>query len=235
VAIPVLIVPTLYHYDLLQNMLNSVDWPVDHVVVIDNGGELEACECSNAQQISIVSLPSNLGVAGAWNLGIKLTPFAPWWLICNDDIQWVPGKLEKFEQYIAPRTIVADWRPLTAFCGFAISEQVIQDVGLFDEYYYPGCGEEVNYWTRAQKQGIQAIDIPDAYELQGAAGRTRQALQEKYPRTSGITSANLAEGVASRGYARGWDLEKRRVSDPTTRYKLPPIVGMTPGVNPDSR
>jgi len=216
-------------------MLDSVDWPVEHVVVIDNGGELKACSCPQASKVSIVSLPSNIGVAGAWNLGIKLTPFATWWLIANDDILWTPGKLESYEKYIGPNTIVADWVPLTAFCGFAIDQQTIQEVGLFDEFYYPGCGEEVNYWARARSRNIHAIDIPNAYTLQGTAGRTRSEMQQKYPRMSGITTQNLAEGVASGGRMRGWDLERRRLSDPTVRIDALTTGDMTPVENPSQQ
>jgi hypothetical protein len=32
-----LIVPVLNRYDLLQRMLDSVDVPVDHLLIIDNG------------------------------------------------------------------------------------------------------------------------------------------------------------------------------------------------------
>lgn len=226
-AIPVLIVPTLYHYDLLQNMLDSVDWPVEHLLIIDNGGDLKECSCSYAQKIDIISLPSNLGVASSWNLGIKLTPFARWWLIANDDILWVPGKLALFEKHIIERSIVADWRPLTAFSGFAIDEQTIGDVGLFDEFYYPGCGEEINYWARANKAGIAAIDIPDAFQLQGSIGRTRSEMNQRHSRSAGIISKNIGDGIASEGYLIGWQLERRRLSDPTVRYKLPPIPGTT--------
>jgi GT2 family glycosyltransferase len=206
------------HYDLLQEMLNSVDVPVDKVIIIDNGGKLTKIECVQASSIEIVSLPSNLGVAASWNLGIKLTPFAKWWLIANDDIIWNPGKLASFARYIRPSTIVADWVPLSAFSGFAIDEFTIQKVGLFDEYYYPGCGEEINYWSRAHRNGITAVNVPFAFNLQGHIGRTRKSLQDRFPRTSAITANNIALGVANQDRLIGWDLQNRRRSDPTLRY-----------------
>ena len=39
----------------------------------------------------------NLGVAASWNLGIKATPLADWWLICNSDIKFGPGDLAKWD------------------------------------------------------------------------------------------------------------------------------------------
>lgn len=217
--IPVLIVPTLMHYDLLQEMLNSVDYPVDKVIIIDNGGQLKSAYCEAANSVDIVSLPTNIGVAPAWNLGIKLTPFAKWWLISNDDILWNPGKLAAFEKHIIPSSIVADWLPLSAFSGFALDEETIQKVGLFDEYYFPGCGEETNYWTRAHNKNIVGINIPQAFSLQGHIGRTRKSLQEQYPRTSGITANNIALGIANSDRVIGWDLMNRRKSDPTIKYR----------------
>jgi len=233
-AIPTLIVPTLYHYDLLENMLRSIDHPVDQIIVIDNGGNLKQCSCPNAQQINIVSLPTNIGVAASWNLGIKLTPFSEWWLIANDDIIWNPGKLSAFEKFMQKNSIVADWRPLTAFSGFAIHETTIEKVGLFDEFYYPACGEETNYWTRANRASIIGIDIPDAFSLQDSTGRTRAEMQHRYPRTAGIIADNLAVGIASQGQVVGWNLDKRRKSDPTVRYGLSPIADKNPEANQES-
>jgi hypothetical protein len=39
--LPNLIVPVLNRYDLLQRMLDSIDFPVRDMLIIDNGGELD--------------------------------------------------------------------------------------------------------------------------------------------------------------------------------------------------
>ena len=36
-SIPVIIVPILNRYDLLEQMLDSINYPVDNILIIDNG------------------------------------------------------------------------------------------------------------------------------------------------------------------------------------------------------
>lgn len=208
--IPTLIVPTLVHYDLLQNMLDSIDVEVDHVVVIDNGGKLEGIKFDNCKKLSVISLPTNIGVAGAWNLGIKVTPYSKWWLISNDDVLWLPGALSRMASYVTEGAIIADWNPLSAFSGFIIDEVTISKIGLFDEHYFPGIGEELNYWRRATMNGIDGIQASNVFELQGHIGMTRKYLDEQYPGTGARMMENINEATIQAGRVVGWSLDKRR-------------------------
>jgi len=214
--IPVMVIPTLMHYDLLQAMLDTVDYPIGHLVIIDNGGNLKHVDCPQASQISIVSLPTNIGVAPAWNLGIKLTPFAEWWLIGSDDILWVPDHLRLYEEFMDTNTLIIESPSAHGmFSGFAVHESVIDRVGLFDEYYYPGVGEELNYINRVNAEGVTIRAVPGAYTTE--SGRTRLTLQQQYPRTESIIFDNLVTAGTGGTTVRGWDLRNRRRSDPTRR------------------
>lgn len=208
--IPALIVPTLVHYDLLQNMLDSIDAPVETVIVIDNGGALNSVRCDAANNIHIVSLPINIGVASSWNLGIKVTPFAEWWLIANDDIIWNRGSLKRISEAIQPLSIVAGWATLSAFSGFAIDRQTIEIVGLFDEFYFPGSGEEMNYWRRANKNNVSGIHLNDLFSLQGGIGQTRKYLDETYPGMGARIIENLSQAIENGDNIVGWSLKNRR-------------------------
>lgn len=208
--IPTLIVPTLIHYDLLQNMLDSIDEKIDHIIIIDNGGKLEQATCDMAGRVSIINLPANIGVAASWNLGIKLTPFSKWWVIANDDILWNRNGLSLLKSAISEKTIVADWSDkYSVFCAFALDEQTVDIVGLFDEYYYPGVGEEVNYLNRAHMNNIDAIQVNGLFSTQGSSGRTRAYLEGLHPIMQSIWIDNVVEGM-SQPVMRGWSLEKRR-------------------------
>jgi GT2 family glycosyltransferase len=101
--VPVVIIPVLNRYDLLERCLDSLDFPVDKIIIIDNGGKIEE-DClmmprnSRHGKTYIMDMPSNLGVATSWNLGIKMTPFASGWVLLNSDAWFLPDQLEKFWQ-----------------------------------------------------------------------------------------------------------------------------------------
>ena len=71
--IPVLIIPILNRYDLLDESLSSIDYPIGDILIINNGKE-NYIPKEKDLNIRVLNLPSNLGVSGSWNLGIKLFP-----------------------------------------------------------------------------------------------------------------------------------------------------------------
>jgi len=40
-SIPVMIVPILNRYDLLEEMLSLINYPIDNILIIDNGGQFK--------------------------------------------------------------------------------------------------------------------------------------------------------------------------------------------------
>lgn len=173
--IPVLIVPTMIHYDMLQDMLDSIDTEVNEIIIIDNGNKLKSVRCTMANKISIINMPRNLGVAGSWNLGIKLTPFAKWWLIASDDIIFESDKLKaiansKFDSFLFDR------RKDSKFSAFAVHENLIDKIGLFNEYFYPGLGEEVDYIERLYKNNIKIYNLNNFFKDRNGGSNTVRAL-----------------------------------------------------------
>jgi len=151
--IPVLGVPTLYRYDLLERMLASVDETWDRLVVIDNGGK-----CPPLWKAHVVSLPANLGVPASWNLIMKVTPDAPWWAIVNDDIEFAAGDLASLCEAMAdpaPRVVTLD-----GFGAFAINRACVDRVGLFDENFVPAYCEDADYEYRCKLAGVPILSIP---------------------------------------------------------------------------
>jgi len=155
--IPNLIVPVLNRYDLLQRMLDSIDHPVKHLLIIDNG----STQVEEDQQLNIpesventtyLPMPSNLGVAASWNLGIKLFPMDNRWIFASNDMWFHPGQLAKLEQAQPDElTLVADF---PYFHTFAVGEDVVQRIGLFDEAFFPAYFEDSDYIARCEYHGI---------------------------------------------------------------------------------
>ena len=156
--VPVVIIPVLNRYDLLERCIDSLDYPVDKIIIIDNGGKIEE-DClmmprnSRHNKTYIYDMPSNLGVATSWNLGIKMTPFAAGWILLNSDAWFMSGQLEKFWNRCQPDEIHLGGLPPWA-CAW-IGSEVVKDVGLFCEAFHPAYFEDNDYERRAVRLGKQ--------------------------------------------------------------------------------
>jgi GT2 family glycosyltransferase len=157
-SIPVLIVPVLCGPVLLHRMLASIDFPVDELVIIDNGHVLPPGRqvVENVQRTHVITMPNNLGVSGSWNIGIKGTPYAPWWMIVNFDVVFLPGTLQSMAEQSDPDVLLLgygepDWQ--YRFACFTVGERVVESIGLFDERFFPAYWEDHDYERRAAMQG----------------------------------------------------------------------------------
>lgn len=154
--IPVLIIPVLNRYDLLKQSINSIDFPIGEVLVLDNGGECDEVLESSFANVRVLTLPSNLGMSASWNLGIKLYPHEKFWVFSSADILYVPGSLDKMYQSSHSGNAVLS-EP--AFGFFSVGEDVIRKVGLFDEGFYPIYFEDNDFSDRVKSAGLP-IDSP---------------------------------------------------------------------------
>lgn len=209
--IPVMVVPILTRPDLLDRMLDSVDHPVDTLVVIDNGNALpgDFAHREWARNAYVVRSPSNLGVPTSWNLGIKMTPFAPWWLIANFDVTWPAGALEQFDTEDAPRVVrLSAGDP--PWCAFSIGEQAVRAVGLFDEAIHPAYFEDSDYEWRCQVAGapvIQSAIRVDHLNSSTLAAGYRDHNARTYTDNAAYFRAKRFRGDTSEGR---WSLRRRR-------------------------
>lgn len=212
--IPALIVPVLARPELLYRMLGSLDHPVGQLVVIDNGGQVTPGTVADlaagwAEDTYVLTLPGNLGVAGSWNLGIKATPFAPWWLVANFDIVWPAGSLEAFAR-LAPRGILALSGGAPPWCAFALGEDVVRDVGLFDEALHPAYFEDNDYERRCHAANVPilrtSIEVWHDNSSTLAAGYT-----DRNRATFAQNDAYYRDKVTAGDYGEGrWTLDRRR-------------------------
>jgi GT2 family glycosyltransferase len=152
--IPVMIVPVLTRPELLYRLVSTIDHPVGHLLIIDNGdvvGDPPAA-LANVEKVSVIRLPSNVGVAAAWNWGIKLTPHAPWWMIVNFDVTFPEGALERFAAIQTGGLVLSAAAP--PWSCFAVHDETVAHVGLFDEAFYPAYWEDIDYERRVRAAGI---------------------------------------------------------------------------------
>jgi len=153
-----LIVPVLNRFDLLKRMIESIDVKAT-VYVINNTGEMQDFEYSNPLvDMHWLDMPSNLGVASSWNLGIKMLPFESRWFISSADCFFYPGDLELLQ------TAKSDALTLCAsfpyYQTFAVGEKVVDSIGLFDEGLHPIYFEDNDFERRLTRAGLRVDRLP---------------------------------------------------------------------------
>jgi GT2 family glycosyltransferase len=207
-----LIVPVLNRYDLLQRMLDSVDVPVDHLLIIDNGLGTDTLELSDKfAKVTHLRMPANLGVAGSWNLGIKSFPYADRWFIVSNDVVFSAGALEILatarRDEITLTAAAPNWQ------AFALGDEAVTDLGLFDECgFYPAYFEDNDYIRRAQFAGvnIRKLDIDLHHDN---SSTIKSGYQSKNDNTFFANQRYYQSKIEANDYSSGtYSLEIRRAN-----------------------
>jgi GT2 family glycosyltransferase len=217
VMIPSMIVPTLTRHDLLVQMLASIDYPVEFLLIINNNptanfeGTNHIPDC--VADYRVLNMPANLGCAGSWNLGIKLRPFSPYWFVASDDVVFAPGALEKFAAECSPDrlTISEEW-PHWQF--FGLGENLVQEIGLFDENLFPANFEDDDYQRRCEVAGVEIhrSDVAHSHVKQGTVHATEWAACNA--RTYGANETYFVRKIDRDDVTAGqWSLKIRREND----------------------
>jgi GT2 family glycosyltransferase len=161
-VIPALIVPVLNRYDLLWDMIRSAeaDAEIGEIVIIDNGGLL-----IEGSPHRVVQPTLNLGVAASWNLGMKVTPNAPWWAIVNSDIEFAPGDLRGLAHHMET---VGSLAFIEGFAAFGIDRGALDKVGWFDENFHPAYYEDNDWGYRAHLAGVERSGLASGVKHVGS-------------------------------------------------------------------
>ena len=155
--IPVLGFLTYSKFDLADRLLASIDYPVEHLVIVDNSGKAvyEPVKPDLVKNLWVIRVPFGLGFGGGLNLIVKSTPFAPYWVLVNDDTEFQPGALEKIAEKVDVEainflSIYPKWS------GFVLGEGAVLKAGLFDERFHPIYFEDNDYERRLEAAGVKA-------------------------------------------------------------------------------
>ena len=212
--VPVVIVPVLNRYDLLERALGSIDYPVETLLVIDNGGKSSLHEWPwmidrrKIAKYHVWSMPSNLGVAPSWNLGIKATPRAAGWLLLNSDAYFTPGQLESFYHECGEDVVVKTER---AWSCVWVGRKVVEKIGLFSECYVPAYFEDNDFELRAKAYGVEVVTSSlvvghDNSSTIRADGFYQSKNLVSFDANRRLHDQRWAEGVPEPG---AWDLLRR--------------------------
>lgn len=211
--IETMIVPVLANPTLLYRMIKSIDYPVKHLLVIDNGRCVDpdriTQHMTHIERLTLLPMPSNLGVAGSWNLGIKSTPFSSSWLIVNFDIKWPKGSLERFD-LMSKRDELLLSGGSPPWCAFNVGDMVVERVGLFDETLYPAYFEDNDYQRRVAHHSLAVVNSDIAVEHDNSS-TLAAGYRESNDRTFSVNHQYYTQKVVREDYTEGrWSLAVRR-------------------------
>lgn len=209
--IPVLGFATLTKFDMAQRLLDSIDYPVEKVVIIDNSGkrEFQPRPNINIKDLWLIQVPHGLGANGAWNLIIKSTPFAPYWVIPNDDSWFEPGALQKIAENVDTEkfnfvNVNPRWSCVVP------GEGAIRKAGLWDEVFHPIYFDDDEYEWRMKKLGVE-FHLIDALVHHNNSSTLKSGFHERNNVTFNRNGAIYRNKVvADDTRIWGWNLTARR-------------------------
>lgn len=211
--IPVLGFLTYSRFDLADRLLASIDYPIEHLVIIDNSGkrEYQPVKPDQVKNLWFIQVPHGLGYGGGLNLIVKITPFAPYWVLLNDDSVLSPGALEKISEKVDTEAI----NFLSIFpkwSGFVLGEGAVAKAGLFDERFHPIYFEDNDYERRLMAARVKANFIHAALHHDNSS-TLNSGFELENNKTFQTNSALYSKKVAEDDFSQGqWDLGIRRAN-----------------------
>jgi GT2 family glycosyltransferase len=207
-----LIVPVLNRFDLLQRMIESIDVEAT-VYVINNSGVRQDFEHSNSLvKMHWVDMPSNLGVASSWNLGIKMLPFESRWFISSADCFFRAGDLELLQTAKTDALTLCSQFPY--YQTFSVGEEIVKTIGLFDESLHPIYFEDNDFERRIDKAGLRVDRLPLQLGHDNSSTINSDAkLSERNQFTFANNEKYFRSKVDANRFDEGrWQIEIRRVN-----------------------
>lgn len=208
--VPVLIVPVLTEHHRVDAMLESFGGRIGDLIVIDNGNNQEWSPTTDkAERVFHWRMPSNLGVAGSWNLGIKSTPKSSGWMIVNHDIVFGDNATDEFVAMTGPDRIVLGGKP--HWSCFWLGSEVVKKVGIFHEGYHPAYFEDNDYQLRAAVLQVPiSISLAPIFHRNSSTLQSSPEFQARNSRTFEANKILFEERVKAGNIPdKEWDLERR--------------------------
>lgn len=209
--IPVLGFATLSRFDLANRLLDSIDYPVEHLVIVNNSGtkSWQPKKPDLVENLWHIEVPYGLGLVGAWNLIVKSTPHAPFWLLVNDDAYFEAGALSTIA-LDANRNTLNFLDINTTWSAIVLGEKVVQEVGLYDERLYPLYFDDNDYQRRIENAGF-VINHIAAKVHHDNSSTLKSGYHEKNSKTFEANNRLFQTKIVDNDYSEGnWSLKIRR-------------------------
>jgi hypothetical protein len=207
-VIPVLGFATVRRFDLAQRLLDSIDYPVENLVIIDNSGKREFQPRTSEYILNtwVIQVPHGLGANGAWNLIIKSTPHAPYWVIPNDDSHFAPGALQTIAENVD--TNAFNFVKVNPIWSCVIpTEGSVGKAGLWDEVFHPVYFDDDDYEWRMKELGVPFNYIDAVVYHDNSSSIMPERNSVTFHRNQSVFANKMAAHDLG---TRGWSLKVRR-------------------------
>jgi GT2 family glycosyltransferase len=147
-------IPSFNRFDLLVRCIDSAlasRVAPDVIYVVDNSGHQYPAKWQDryAGRVLVHVAPSNYGVAKSWNILISIAPGEDI-ILSNDDIAFAPDTIQLLlaEAERNRRAGIVSAIEGQRFALFWLNRTAYEEVGPFDEQFYPAYFEDNDYHRR---------------------------------------------------------------------------------------
>lgn len=140
---------------------------------------------------------------------IKATPYAPYWVLVNDDAWFASGALETIEREVDTEALNFVNIEQTPWAAPVFGEGCIRRAGLYDEAYYPIYFDDNDFERRIRQAGVEVKQL--TARIHHEPMTTRQNFLEQNARTWAANEQRYKEKIATDDFStHGWSLDIRR-------------------------
>jgi len=209
--IPVIGFATLTRFDLAERLLASINYPVENLVIVNNSGQQtwQPMKPDSVEKMWHIEVPYGLGLVGAWNLIIKSTPYAPYWVLVNDDCWFEPDSLETIAREVDTEALNFAHVEQTPWAAPIIGEGCVRRAGLYDEAFYPIYFDDNDLERRIRFAGVEVKQL--SAKIRHDPNQTKKGFMDKVAVTWDLNEQLLKQKIDNNDYSiHGWSLDIRR-------------------------
>lgn len=162
----VLGVPVFNRYDLLAGLVASAlasSRLPERIVVVDNGGRFDAAYAGRLDRVEVVRPGKNTGTAGGWNAVFRAAGERDVVVMANDDVtvtrDGIAALAAAVEDHRGGAMASDHTVPHHSWSLYAMSRQLWDRIGPFDERFWPAYFEDDDYERRLALHGVSNLHV----------------------------------------------------------------------------
>ena len=191
------VIPYLGYPWALHDLIESMGLLTCPILVVDNSPNSDTLNLHNGNELNgpfysnveYVHYPQNYGVAGSWNLG--LAKGADYTLILSTSVRFTKTLKEVLAQI--PDQAKDTMAIYEGYHMVAISRELIEKVGNFDENFYPGYGEDADFGHRMDLLDIHPESFYNAGNTTIGSGLNKRSGTWEWDTTSKFRTGRLED------------------------------------------